>query len=59
MKLVHFSKHFAENYMMNIKFNPKMDTIRTFFFPNQGTFFFFKKEQKRPPPSYSPLLHAS
>ena len=32
-------------------FSQRMDTIRAFFFQNQGTFFIFKKGQRRPPRS--------
>ena len=49
MKLVHFNKHFAENCMLNIKFNPKMDIIRTFFSQIRALFFFKKRAEEASP----------
>ena len=37
-----FSPRYYQNYILNGKFNPKMDTIkRLFFSKNKGTFFDF------------------
>ena len=49
--LEYFSSRNYWNYILNGKFNPKMDTIRTFFLQNWGTFFDFQKGQGRPPPT--------
>ena len=42
-----FSPRYSENCILNPKFNPKIDTIRAFFFQNQGIFFFqFSKKDR-------------
>ena len=44
-----FSSRYSENYILNGKFNPKIDTIRAFFPKIRALFSNFKKEQGRPP----------
>ena len=41
-----FSPRYSQNYILSRKVNPKMFTIRVFFFKNQGTFFNFWTREK-------------
>ena len=64
VKLGHFAKsptrnnfgipspRYSQNYILNGKFNPKMDTIRAFF-PKSEHFFHFSRKGGGRPPSFS------
>ena len=49
-----FSPRYSLNYILNGKFNLRMDTIRAFFPKIRTTFLIFKKGQGRPPPPSLP-----
>ena len=49
-----FSPRYSENYILNGKFNPKIDTIRVVFSQNQATFFNFQKRAGEAPPPPPP-----
>ena len=38
-----FSPRYFFNYILNGKFNLRMDTVRAFFSKSQGNFFYFQK----------------
>ena len=48
-KLGVFSSRYFENYILNGKFKPKMDTIRAFLSKIRTLFYDFQKEQESPP----------
>ena len=50
-----FSPRYSQNYILNGKFNPRMDT-RLFFSKFRALFLIFKKGQRRPPLKSSPLV---
>ena len=45
-----FSLRYSQNYILNGKFNLRMDTIRAFFSKIRALFIIFKKGQGRPSP---------
>ena len=49
--LLVYSPRYSQNYILNRKFNSKMDTIRTFFTKSGHFFLIFIIEQGTPAPS--------
>ena len=45
-----FSPKYSQNYILNGRFNPRMNTIRDFFLKIRALFTILKKGQGRPPP---------
>ena len=41
---------YSQSYILNGRFNQRMDTIRAFCSKIRALFLIFKKEQERPPP---------